>query len=60
MVGRGNRAQGTAFGQVFITVKNALRKESNMDFVERRDKMRNDDYGPYIAEAVVKEFESAN
>ena len=59
MVGRGNRAQGAAVGQVFITTKNVMRKESSMHFVEMRDKLRHDDYGPFIAEAVVKEFPRA-
>ena len=34
MVGRGNRAQGAAYGRVFVTAKNAIRPETTISYIE--------------------------
>ena len=60
MVGRGNRAQGTARGRVFVTAKNCVKAETSISYIEDRDKLRHDDLGPYLARAVVKEWPGAN
>ena len=45
MVGRANRAQGVAYGRVFILSQNVMLAETSMEFIEAKDKQRNSDIG---------------
>ena len=48
MVGRANRAQGTAYGRVFILSENVMLPETEMKYIEEIDKQRNNDIGKSV------------
>ena len=48
MVGRANRAQGVAYGRVFILATNVMKAETDLAYVEAKDKLRNNDIGSSI------------
>ena len=56
MVGRANRASGAGQGRVFVTAQNLVKPETDMSYIERADRMREDDIGPNIIKGLVEQF----
>ena len=59
MVGRANRASGAGQGRVFVTAQNTMRPETDMTYIERADRLREDDIGPNIIRGLVVEWPKA-
>ena len=60
MVGRANRAQGTAYGRVFCVQENPMRPETDMNYIEAIDKARNNDIGRSVIHWLLDKFLKLN
>ena len=60
MVGRANRAQGVAHGRVFILSQNFMIAETDINYIEQKDKLRNSDVGAAVSMFLVKEYLERN
>ena len=56
MVGRANRAQGVAHGRVFIITPNSMIPETDMNYIENKDKLRNSDVGNAVCKFLVLKY----
>ena len=56
MVGRANRAQGVAHGRVFIISPNFMVPETDMNYIENKDKLRNSDVGNAVCKFLVRKY----
>ena len=56
MVGRANRAQGVAHGRVFIITPNSMIPETDMNYIENKDKLRNSDVGNAVVKFLIMKY----